>query len=401
MRNRGTLFTRACARVFAAAFAAVALAGPAAAADPLRVCADPDNLPFTKNEGPERGLYIDLAELVAKVMGVPVEYTWYHTGNERRALRNTILAKACDTVFALPSDYRARGISKTQPFLKVGYAVVAAPDFKFKGLDDLRGKRIAVLFSTTPHIVLNTLEGFTTATYRNTEEAFVGLAKGEVDAAFLWGPSAGYENRKTQGDRWRVTPVTGLDLAGEVSIGVRADMAPLLGAINKALDELQPQIAQLADKYSFPRQAPVLLTAAGAAAKPGQRMVAVSAALVRRVADTAVPAKVSKKKPVAAQAGSSDTPPPVAAKPELSAAAQAGRVRFNDACSHCHGADGYSPVRERDLRRLHSRYDAKWPDMAATTIRNGRSEQGMPAWKDILKETEVQEILGFLATMQK
>ena len=36
------------------------------AADPLKVCADPDNLPFSRSEGPERGLYVELAELVAK-----------------------------------------------------------------------------------------------------------------------------------------------------------------------------------------------------------------------------------------------------------------------------------------------------------------------------------------------
>ena len=47
----------------------VALAIQALAAEPLRVCADPDNLPFSKAEGAEHGLYIDLAELVAQKLG--------------------------------------------------------------------------------------------------------------------------------------------------------------------------------------------------------------------------------------------------------------------------------------------------------------------------------------------
>ena len=51
MKHRGNFKAFA----FAAALAAGALVAPAAGAEPLRVCADPDNLPFTKAEGPERG----------------------------------------------------------------------------------------------------------------------------------------------------------------------------------------------------------------------------------------------------------------------------------------------------------------------------------------------------------
>ena len=42
--------------VIAAACAAGAFTASAATAEPLRVCADPDNLPFSKSDGDERGL---------------------------------------------------------------------------------------------------------------------------------------------------------------------------------------------------------------------------------------------------------------------------------------------------------------------------------------------------------
>jgi hypothetical protein len=58
-------------------------------------------------------------------------------------------------------------------------------------------------------------------------------------------------------------------------------------------------------------------------------------------------------------------------------------------------------VRERDLRRLKSRYDAKWEETAQKTIRDGRIEQGMPTWKDILKESEVKELMTFLVSIQR
>ena len=121
---------------FAAAVFAMTLNSATFAAEPLRVCADPDNLPFSKSEGPERGLYIDLAELVAKKINAqPVQYTWWLTYYQRRALRNT--AGECDAVFALPTDadYRARGLQKTAAFLDMGYALVTAPGFQFAGVD--------------------------------------------------------------------------------------------------------------------------------------------------------------------------------------------------------------------------------------------------------------------------
>ena len=391
--------------VFAAALAVGALVAPAAGAEPLRVCADPDNLPFSKSEGPERGLYVELAELVGKQLNQPVEYTWYYTQMQRRALRNTIFQDACDAVFALPAgpDYKARGLRKTQAFLNVGYAIVADPGFSFNNLDDLKSQRLAVQYSSTPQIVLSMLDGFKTTTFRNADEALNALAKGEVDAAFLWGPVAGYENKKRWGSRWRVTPVSGHDLSGAVAVAVRSTKEALAADIDRALVELKPQIAELADKYGFPRQTPVNLASARAA--PRATVVQVPSSLWVPVSETSVPAKkpVTKAAPKAAPKADTTAAPEaaVAAAPVLSEAAQAGRVQFNDRCSHCHGSDGYSPLRERDVRFLKTRYSDNWQETAITTMKNGRPDVGMPAWKDILKDSDVQQIVSFLVTIQK
>ncbi len=395
------------ALAFAAALAAGALLVPAASAEPFRVCADPDNLPFSKSEGPERGMYVELAELVGKQLNQPVEYTWYYTQMQRRALRNTILQDDCDAVFALPAnaEYKVRGLQRSQPFFQVGYAIVAAPSFRFRSLDDLKSQRIAVQYGSTPHILVNQLEGFKSTTYRSAEEALDALAKGEVDAAFLWGPVAGYENKKRWASRWRVTPVSGHDLSGEVAVAVRSGKDDLAKAIDRALLELKPQIAALADKYGFPREAPINLAVAQGPAKlraTALAQVRVPASLVVAVNDT-VPAKPTKARSNAAATPKAAVPEAtvVAAAPALSEAAQAGRVQFNDRCSHCHGSDGYSPVRERDVRYLKLRYSDKWQETATVTIKNGRPDAGMPTWKDILKESDLQQIISFLATVQK
>ena len=430
-------------RALGAFLCAVALTAPASSAlggEPLRVCADPDNLPFSKSEGPERGLYVDLAELVAKQLdAAPIKYTWWLTFYQRRALRNT--AGECDAVFALPTDadYRARGLQKTAAFLDVGYALVSAPGFRFDSVDDLKGKRIAVQFQTNPHILLAQRNDLPFSTFKNSDEVFAALARGEVDAGFLWGPVAGYDNQRQHGGRWKVTPLTGPDLTGQVSVAVQRDKPELVKSIDAALVALKPEIAALAVKYGFPQANPVKLTLAsktgdfspssvalaaptGAAkanaitlpsswlvkvqAKSDDSGAAKSAAKTDTKAKNQSASTASKagvKAQGAATAATAGAAMQVAAEqaPTLTAEAQLGRVRFNDQCSHCHGSDGASPIRERDVRRLKMRYDAKWRDMAVTTIKNGRNDLGMPPWKEILKEPEINQLLSFIETVQK
>ena len=344
---------------------------------------------------------------MAKQLNQSIEYTWWDTHFQRRALRNTILQGGCDAVFALPADadYKVRGLQRSQPFMNVSYAVVAAPGYTFKSLDDLKSQRLGVQFSSTPHILLSQLEGFRSTTYRGADELLAALAKGDIDAAFMWGPVAGYENKKRWASRWRVTPVAGHDLNGAVAVAVRRGKDELAAGIDKALTELRPQIAAMADKYGFPLETPVNLAFAQVAPP---KAIVVSTSLVTLVDETAPAKPVKAAKPRAKGASAPGSAAPAvsgvtAAAPAaaLSPDGAAGRVMFNDKCSHCHGTDGFSPVRERDVRFLKARYNDKWVDSATITIKNGRPDAGMPVWKDILKEPELQQVLSFLTSIQK
>ncbi len=418
----------------------LALASTSVAAAPLRVCADPDNLPFSKSEGPERGLYVDLAELVAKRLDAqPVQYTWWLTFYQRRALRNT--AGECDAVFALPTDadYKARGLQKTAAFLDLGYALVSAPGFQFSSLDDLKGKRLAVQFQTNPHILLSQRNDMPFVTFKTSDEIFAALAKGDIDAGFMWGPVAGFDNQRQHGGRWKVTPLAGPDLTGQVSVAVQRDKPELVKNIDAALIALKPEIAALSAKYGFPQTPPVKLTLVSKAdtlatppalANRTDKVTVPSQWIVQAQAkpeDTAAPktgakpsatpkttapstsanatkaakAGVNAQGAAKATAAGAGMQAAVEQAPALSPAAQLGRVRFNDQCSHCHGADGASPIRERDIRRLKMRYDVKWRDTALTTIKNGRNDLGMPPWKEILKEPDIEQLLSFIETLQK
>jgi polar amino acid transport system substrate-binding protein len=394
--------------LIAAALLAGALSGaPAAFAEPLRVCADPDNLPFSKSEGPQRGLYLEIAELVGKKLNMPVEYVWWLTYNQRKALRNTILQDNCDAYFALPAggDYRARGLKKTEPFLDVSYAVVAAPNFVFEKLTDLRGKKVAVQFGSTPAIVMSTRDGYTQSTFRESEQAMDALAKGEVDVAFLWGPIAGFDNRQRFQNRYRLTPVRGLDLNGQVAVAVPAAKEALLAKINQALIELKPQIASLAQAYGLPQASPTTLTAESASRAKNDMVVVKLPGWVNTQSTSDPKPKASNANKNSKTKKTEEKPAePIEAKPAapvLSDEAKLGRIRFNDQCSHCHSVDGASPLQERNLRRVKARYDAKWKETTIATIKNGRSDAGMPPWKDVYGEKEIGELISFIETIQR
>jgi len=368
-------------RLSMAALAVSALAAPMVSADTLRVCSDPDNLPFSKSEGPDKGLYIELAEKVGQRLGTPVEYVWWLSFNQRRALRNTM--EGCDAYFALPADaeYRVRGLDKSTAFLNLSYALVAPKGQSFSGLTDLKGKRVGVLFGSPPQILLaSSGDGYSSTTYRSHEQVFAALEKGEIDLALMWGPVAGFENKTQHQSRWQVLPISGESLGGQVAIAVSKEKPQLKDQINKALEELKPEIQQLTLKYGFPTQAPLLLNSAKSkptylanapaakAGKPGFIKVANKPAPTEWVvADATAPYDLAEV-----------------------------RSNFNNKCSHCHAPNGASPVQERDLRKLKVRYGDDWKKVTYDTITKGRIEYGMPVWGGILPEHEIQDILRFL-----
>lgn len=351
------------------------------AADALRVCSDPDNLPFSKSEGADKGLYIELADMVGQRMGAKVEYVWWLSFNQRKALRNTM--EGCDAYFALPADaeYKVKGLAKSNAFLNVSYAIVAPQGLTVTTLSDLKPKKIGVLHASPPQILLASKGGYTASTFRSQEEVFEALNKKEIDAALLWGPSAGFDNKKLFDNRWQVIPINGEGLGGQVAVAVSKDNPELKERINKALEELKPEIQQLTVKYGFPMQVPLIVNVRKTDTHYAQSTVTPAKTGFMKVSD-----KPKQREWLVAESG--DT------------IAEA-KSNFNNKCSHCHGSNGASPISERDLRKLSMRYKEEWKDVAYNTITKGRPDLGMPTWGGILPEEEIKAIIEFLATTQK
>jgi mxaJ protein len=113
----------AVARATAAAFVlAAATAGcNAAPAQPervLRVCADPNNLPFSNDRG--QGFENRIAEMIAQDLDARVEYTWY--AQRRGFIRETLRAERCDVVAGIPSSFELA--LATRPYYRSTYVFV-------------------------------------------------------------------------------------------------------------------------------------------------------------------------------------------------------------------------------------------------------------------------------------
>lgn len=371
---RAVKFLGLAAALACGAAASQAAVAPAATPAPLRLCADPANLPFSSStaDAGAPGLYIEIGGAVAQALGRPLQTVWSLSYFGKRNLRTTLLAGQCDLAVGLPADGDFMGprLIFTRPILQLGYALVLPQASTARSIDDLRGLRVAVQFGSPPQGLLAARSDIASVTAMDPEEAMRRLAAGEADAAFIWGASAGYINRIALNDRYRVVPVDGPQLQFQAAIGLSNKQPGLRDAVDAVLPALAPRIRELGAKYAVTQGPPVLL----AAAAPMQ--LALAEAL-------AVPAP-------AGGAGEAQRVDPAK-----------GKEIFNSTCAHCHGPSGVVEDRKINLRRLHLKYGEQLEETFFTTVTNGRPTKGMPAWKDVFSHQDFVDILGYLRTIQE
>ncbi len=237
----------------------------------LRVCADPNNLPFSNVR--EEGFENRLVRLIARDLGRSVEYTWW--AQRRGFVRETLDAETCDVVPGVPSRFERTLV--TRPYYRSTYVFVSRADrgVRVRSFDDpaLRHLRIGVQLvgedgSNTPpahalarrrlagHVVGFTLYG--DYTQPNPPARIVdAVGAGDVDVAVVWGPLAGYFAQR-QPRPLRIEPVSGaedpaLPMAFDISVGVARRAAALRDDIDRVLAARRMEIRRLLDTFGVPR----------------------------------------------------------------------------------------------------------------------------------------------------
>ena len=238
----------------------------------LRVCADPNNLPFSNRAG--AGFENKIAELVARDLGDSLAYTWWP---QRRAwVRNTLNANTCDVAIGVPATFGQ--LLTTRPYYRSTYVFVSRADrnYRLASLDDprLRRLRIGLHFIGTDYdnpppahalgdrgIVRNIVAFSIYGNYAkpNPPAALIeAVARGNVDVAVAWGPLAGYFAKRSPVPL-AITPVepstdrrTGSVFAFPISMGVRKGDTALRDKLQHVLDRDGGRIHAILAEYGVP-----------------------------------------------------------------------------------------------------------------------------------------------------
>jgi quinoprotein dehydrogenase-associated probable ABC transporter substrate-binding protein len=229
----------------------------------LRVCADPNNLPFSNQA--EQGFENRIVRLLADELKRPLTYFWFP--QTAGFVRNTLLARRCDLIPGIAAAQET--VQSTNPYYRSVYAMVhRAGGIAPTGLADPRLKtlQLGVIAGTPPasalahygllgrvrpyHLMVDTRHD------APARQAIEDVASGETDVAMIWGPIAGYFAPR-QKVALKVAPlldagaaVVRLDF--RIAMGVRHNEPEWKHELNDALQRLQPRIDAMLREYGVP-----------------------------------------------------------------------------------------------------------------------------------------------------
>ncbi|MCP3869290.1 MAG: quinoprotein dehydrogenase-associated putative ABC transporter substrate-binding protein [Gammaproteobacteria bacterium] len=229
----------------------------------LTVCGDPNHLPYSNVE--MAGFENRIAQLIADTTGRTLRYRWWP--QTIGFVRNTLQVRLCDLVMGITSVNEL--VQNTNPYYRSVYTLVYRRNsgLELKSLGDpaLRHLRLGVVAGTPPATLLSRYDLMEqTRSYQRTvdtrhfspaSDAVGDVAAGNIDVAVIWGPIAGYSANR-QDVPLVVSPLPAnedsVQLAYNVSMGIRRRETQWKHQLNELIDKLAPQIAAILLEYRVP-----------------------------------------------------------------------------------------------------------------------------------------------------
>lgn len=235
----------------------------------LRVCADPNNMPFSNERG--EGFENKLAEMIAGTLGARLEYTWW---SERKSfIRNSLDQGRCDVVLGVPSTLDS--ITATRPYYRSTYVFVSRRDrnLNITSLDDprLSNWRIGIhvvgddyappAYALARRGITSNIVGFSLfgefGEPNPPARLIDAVARGDLDVGIVWGPFAGYfaKSAKASLDVVPVSPAVFLAVpfTYDISVGVRKGNDALKTELDGAVENDSAAIQQVLLQYGVPQ----------------------------------------------------------------------------------------------------------------------------------------------------
>lgn len=240
----------------------------ALATNALRVCADPNNLPYSNNKG--EGFENKIASLLGKELELPIHYTWFP--QSVGFIRKTLQLRRCDLVIGISTTSEL--VQNTNPYYHSVYAMVFREDSGIDPhgltLDKIKDKKFGVVARTPPATLLaknglmRQVKPYSlvvdTRLLKPVRDAVSDVLAGEIDVAMVWGPLAGYHvlqfNKDDKTPKLLMVPMLNEDksirLDFTISMAMRRGETTWKHTINETLIKLQPQIDQILTEYGIP-----------------------------------------------------------------------------------------------------------------------------------------------------
>jgi mxaJ protein len=391
----------------------------------LRVCADPDNLPFSNRK--EEGFDNKIAGLFAQELGDSLAYVWWP--QRRGFVRNTLRAKECDVLLGVPGGFDP--VLETRPYYRSTYSLVyrdaRAPGLK--SLDDprLRQLRLGVNligedYTHTPPVhallkrgISSNVSGFSTfyGEEHHPGEIIDSLASGNIDVAVVWGPLAGFFAKRSPVPL-TIVPLpddstSGLQFAFDVAVGVRRADKELRSRLDTILDRRRPDIERILREYGVPTVARLQLAERPAGDVGVQRAPVLARTMTApeqsapkkestvKVAGTArkkAPATGTRKASRASGAMKKDTTRSGPDKLAVTQVEYDGWKVFAVNCTRCHGEDAIGSSLAPSL--VKSLQGTVTHPVFVQTVTEGRVAKGMPAWGPLLTPTQIENLYAYL-----
>jgi mxaJ protein len=357
-----------------------------AQAKPLRVCGDPDNLPYSNDR--LQGFENKIAAVIAADLGVEVSYTWWP--HQRGLVKNTLEAGTCDVIFGVPHDLES--VLATKPYYRSSYVIAHRKGtLAVTSLDapELKTLRIGV-YANTPveeslarrglldHLTAYSLFFDPTGDRDRPAKLLDDLVAGKVDVAIPWGPLAGYYAKKLNApiEMQALPDEEGVPLSFSMGMGVKKGNRDLKARLEAAIDRRQNDIRTVLEEYGVPLAA-AKQAAVGAIPVPPE---------------APAPAPGAK----AGTGASSDTKKnPFTDKEDGIAAGK--KLYIQVGCQGCHGGGGGGGMAA-------SLIDDNWKfgsddETLFKLIKGQIPEQTMPTVYSTLPDEQVWQILAFIRTL--
>jgi len=231
-------------------------------ASTLKVCADPQQLPFSNQQ--QQGLENKIANILGEELGATVSFEWVRPS--RGFVREVVNTGRCDVLIEVPIGMR--GVLVTEPYYRSTYVFVARADSKpVRSFDDpaLLQMKIGVHAldedftppatalarrNLSSNIVAFRMEG-------NPGDIVAAVASRKIDVAVVWGPVAGYYAAR-YGSQIRLTAVEPeidppmLPFTYQIAAGVRKGEPELYKRVNSALRRRNRDVLEILQAYHVP-----------------------------------------------------------------------------------------------------------------------------------------------------